>query len=156
LQHCLISSRECFMRANICNRSESLHDSLTKLSFDLISLYHPLGGITNLKYKLLCFLTYNKKNSKIKALDFKNRCCHLGLCLRLILFHWNILDIKYPSISTYWFYSHSPSLENGATTLKLMIELTFSFLNVKKSKRSSFKFFFSILHLDLETLKHMF
>jgi hypothetical protein len=27
----------------------------------LIGRYHPLDGITNLKYTLLCFLTYNKK-----------------------------------------------------------------------------------------------
>ncbi len=26
-----------------------------------MGLYHPLGGDTNLKYKLLCFLTPNKK-----------------------------------------------------------------------------------------------
>jgi hypothetical protein len=58
------------MRKNIRNRSESLHDSLTKLSFDLIGLYHPLGGITNLKYKLLCFLTYNKKNFEQKGTSF--------------------------------------------------------------------------------------
>ncbi len=27
----------------------------------LMGLYHPLDGDTNLKYKLLCFLTHNKK-----------------------------------------------------------------------------------------------
>jgi len=54
-----------------------------------IGLYHPLDGITNLKYKLLYFLTPNKKNSKRKALAFNwDRCCHLALCLRLILFHY--------------------------------------------------------------------
>ncbi len=53
-----------------------------------MGLYHPLDGDTNLKYKLLCFLTPNKKNSKRKALAFNlNRCCHLVLGLRLILFH---------------------------------------------------------------------
>ena len=55
----------------------------------LIGLHHPLEGITNLRYKLLCFLTPNKKNSKRKALAFNwDRCCHLVLCLWLIHFHW--------------------------------------------------------------------
>jgi hypothetical protein len=54
----------------------------------LIGLYHPLDG-TNLKYKLLCFLTPNKKIPKRKVLVSNwYRCCHLVLCLRLILFHW--------------------------------------------------------------------
>jgi hypothetical protein len=44
--------------------------------------HHSLGGITNLKYKLLCFLTPNKKNSKRKALAFnRDRCGHLALPL---------------------------------------------------------------------------
>ena len=52
-----------------------------------MGLYHPLDGKTNLKYKLLCFLTPNKKISKRKALAFnQDRCCHLALCLQLILF----------------------------------------------------------------------
>jgi hypothetical protein len=37
----------------------------------LIGLYYPLDGITNLKYKLLCFLTLNKKNFKEKGTSFK-------------------------------------------------------------------------------------
>jgi hypothetical protein len=53
-----------------------------------MGLYHPLDGNINLKYKLLCFLTPNKKLSKKKALAFnRERCCHQALCLRLILFH---------------------------------------------------------------------
>jgi hypothetical protein len=56
---------------------------------------HPLDGNTNLKYKLLCFLTPNKKNSKRKALAFnQDRCCHLALCLRLILFHYLALRVN--------------------------------------------------------------
>ncbi len=35
-----------------------------------IGLYHPLDGIANLKYKLLCFLTPNKKNFKEKGTSF--------------------------------------------------------------------------------------
>jgi hypothetical protein len=54
-----------------------------------IGLYHPQDGTTNLKYKWLCLLTPNKKNSKRKALAFnRDRCCHLALCLQLILFHY--------------------------------------------------------------------
>ncbi len=53
-----------------------------------MGLYHPLDGVTNLKSKLLYFLTPNKKISKRKALAFnRNRCCHLAFCLWLILFH---------------------------------------------------------------------
>jgi hypothetical protein len=53
-----------------------------------MGLYHLLDGDTNLKYKLLSFLTPNKKISKKKALAFNRvRCCHLALCLWLIVFH---------------------------------------------------------------------
>ncbi len=53
-----------------------------------MGLDHPLDGVTNLKYKLLYFLTPNKKNSKRKALAFnRDISCHLSICLRLILFH---------------------------------------------------------------------
>jgi hypothetical protein len=36
-----------------------------------MGLYHPLDGVTNLKYKLLYFLTPNKKNFKEKGASFK-------------------------------------------------------------------------------------
>ncbi len=53
--------------------------------------YHPLDGITYLKYKLVSFWTPNIKISMRKALAFNwNRCCHLALCLLLILFHSNL------------------------------------------------------------------
>ncbi len=56
-----------------------------------MGLYHPLDGITNLKYKLLYFLTSNKKISKRKALAFnRDRCCHVAICLWLILIHYSI------------------------------------------------------------------
>jgi hypothetical protein len=35
-----------------------------------MGLYHPLGGDTNFKYKLLCFLTPNKKKFKEKGTSF--------------------------------------------------------------------------------------
>ncbi len=53
-----------------------------------VGFYHPLDGITNLEYKLMCFLTPNKKISKRNVVAFNwDRCCHLELCLQLILFH---------------------------------------------------------------------
>ncbi len=60
-----------------------------------MGLYDPLDGITNLKYKLLYFLTPNKKNPKRKALAFNwDRCCHLAICLLLILFYCSeMLDL---------------------------------------------------------------
>ncbi len=36
----------------------------------IIGLYYPLDGITNLKYKLLYFLTPNKKDFKEKGASF--------------------------------------------------------------------------------------
>jgi hypothetical protein len=69
----------------------------------LIGLYHPPIGVTNLKYKLSCLITPNKKISKWKALAFnRDRCCHLALCLGLIFIHWSsklIADIFPPSTS---------------------------------------------------------
>ncbi len=35
-----------------------------------MGLFHPLDGITNLKYKLLYFLTPNQKNFKEKGTSF--------------------------------------------------------------------------------------
>ncbi len=52
-----------------------------------MGLYPPPDGITNLKYKLLYFLTPNKKKSKRKVLAFnRDRCWHLAICLQLVLF----------------------------------------------------------------------
>ncbi len=38
-----------------------LQEGVMEKSLLLMGLYHPLDGITNLKYKLLYFLTPNKK-----------------------------------------------------------------------------------------------
>ncbi len=57
-----------------------------------IGLYHPLDGTTNHKYKLMHFLTtkYFFCNDK-KTLAFnRDRCCHLALCLQLILLTYRI------------------------------------------------------------------
>ncbi len=51
-------------------------------------LCHPPDGSTSPKYKLLCFITTTKICKVKNALAFNwDRCCHLGLCLRLIPFH---------------------------------------------------------------------
>ncbi len=56
-------------------------------SFCPMGLYHLLDGITNLKYKLLYFLTPNITNSKRKALALnRDRCCHLVICLHLLFY----------------------------------------------------------------------
>jgi hypothetical protein len=54
-----------------------------------IGLHHPQDGVTNPKYKLLHFIQLTKFFCKDKnALTFNwDRCCHLALCFRLILFH---------------------------------------------------------------------
>ncbi len=70
----------------INNMENSSFPSESKLK-QTMGLYHPLDGITNLKYKLFYFLTTIEKISKRKALAFNwDRCCHLAICLRLILF----------------------------------------------------------------------
>ncbi len=72
-----------------CSFAKIAHWKFNKaLCSVLIGLYHPLDGVTNLKYKLLCFLTPNKKISKRNAQAFnRDRHWHLVLCLQLILFH---------------------------------------------------------------------
>jgi hypothetical protein len=55
-----------------------------------IGLHHPLDGVTNPEYKLLRFIQLTNFLQEKKALAFnRDRCCHLALCLRLILFHWH-------------------------------------------------------------------
>jgi hypothetical protein len=55
--------------------------------WNLIRLCRPLDDITNAKYKLLHFLTTKFFYKEKKALAFnRDRCCHLALCLQLILF----------------------------------------------------------------------
>jgi hypothetical protein len=62
--------------------------SIYLVSVLITGLYRPLEGLTYLKCKLLCFLTPNKIIFKGKVLAFNlDRCCHLALCLQLILFH---------------------------------------------------------------------
>ncbi len=68
-----------------------------------MGLNHTLDGVTNLKYKLLHFLTTNFFCKEKKALAFNgDRCCHLVLCLQLILFHYALGVINYaPRIINY-------------------------------------------------------
>ncbi len=66
------------------------------LAHALIGLHHPLDGITNREYKLLCFIQLSIFCKEKKTLAFnRDRCCHLALCLRLILFHWSSLPQKH-------------------------------------------------------------
>jgi len=47
---------------------------------------------------LLYFLTPNKNDFKEKGTSFyRDRCCHLAICLQLILFHcsWTIFALAY-------------------------------------------------------------
>ncbi len=81
----------------ICFNSSVQLFSWCRIHNTLMGLYHPLDVVTNLKYKLLHFLTLHNNISKRKALAFnRDRCCHLVICLRLILFHsfvtyeWNL------------------------------------------------------------------
>jgi hypothetical protein len=65
----------------------------------LIGLYHPLDGVTNPKYRLLCFLTTKFLCKEKKALAFnQDRCCHLVLCLWLIVFHYLSIIFTFASI----------------------------------------------------------
>ncbi len=53
-----------------------------------IGLHHPLDGVTNPEFKLLHFIQVAIFCKEKKALAFnQDRCCHLVLCLQLILFH---------------------------------------------------------------------
>ncbi len=79
-----------------------------------MGLYHPIDGDTNLKYKLLFLLTPSKKISKRKALALnRDRCCHLALCLQLILFHQNQSKCAFPlyflNFRFLFFFSNSHS-----------------------------------------------
>ncbi len=90
-----------------------------------IGLYHPLNGDTNLKYKLLCFLILNKKISKRKALAFyRDRCCHLVLCLRMILFHCDTIG--------HWGQNHNFS----RLLLIFILEKAVAFVSVSHSHPS--------------------
>jgi hypothetical protein len=60
---------------------------LCNLGMDPMGVDHPLDGVTNRKYKLLHLLTTIIFCKEKKALAFnRDRCCHLVLCLQLILF----------------------------------------------------------------------
>ncbi len=56
-------------------------------AYQPIGLYHPLDGVTNPKFTLLCFLAFFWKEKKAPAYNW-DRCCHLAPCLQLIHFHW--------------------------------------------------------------------
>jgi hypothetical protein len=58
--------------------------------FTECQLHHPLDGTFIPEYELLCFIQLPKFFCKEeKALAFnRDGCCHLALCLQLILFHF--------------------------------------------------------------------
>ena len=57
-----------------------------------IGIYHLLYGVTSTKYKLSRFLTTNFLCKEKNTLTFnRDRCCHLALCIWLILFHWEFI-----------------------------------------------------------------
>ncbi len=59
-------------------------------------LCHPPDGSTSPKYKLLCFITTKKICKEKNALAFNwDRCCHLVLCLQLILTNWFPCHFRY-------------------------------------------------------------
>ncbi len=67
---------------------ELLHSLQHSTMCQTIGFCPPLDGVTNPKYKLLCFSTSNIFCKEKKAPAFnQDMCCHLALCLQLILFH---------------------------------------------------------------------
>jgi hypothetical protein len=55
----------------------------------LIGLHSLVDGIINSWYMLLSFITVIFLCKEKKALAFnKDSCCHLALCLGLIILHW--------------------------------------------------------------------
>ena len=62
--------------------------------FCLIGLYQPLDGLNNPKYKLCFIQPTNFFCKEKKALAFnRDRCCHVALCLRLILFYYIAISL---------------------------------------------------------------
>jgi hypothetical protein len=94
-----------FVCKSVCVLISLLFFSLSVLCLSVSSmgLHHPLEGITNPKYKLLHFwATKMKLYKEKKALALnRNRCCHLVLCLQLILFHCVCLSIMPACLSMF-------------------------------------------------------
>ncbi len=69
-----------------------------------IGLQHPLYGITNPRYTLLRFIQLTNFFCKEKkALAFnQDRCCHLALCLWLILFHCSFFGLFLTNLKLGW------------------------------------------------------
>jgi hypothetical protein len=87
---CRILHATFCMRDSACNMHLWRQGSQIMQIVMAIGLYHPLDGITNPKYKLFYFLTTNVFCKEKKALILNlDRCCHLVLCLLLILFHFH-------------------------------------------------------------------
>ncbi len=84
-----VSSWRRDIQHNDIYQNDTQHDSILTAVWHPIGLHHPLDGVTNPEYKLLRFIQLTKffcKEKKAFALNW-DTCCHLALCLRLILFH---------------------------------------------------------------------
>jgi len=90
-----------------------------------IGLHHPLDGVTNPEYKLLRFMQLNFLLREEGTIAFnRDRCCHLVLCLQLILFHW----MAYTSLPT-------PRVEKLGQVFILLASSFFARLSITKEKQ---------------------
>ena len=90
VKSCCISSHPgCFYMYIMISMDTTVVLNVIRKIMAAMGLHHPLDGVTNYEYKLLCFIQLtNFFCKKKRALAFnRDRCCHLALCLRLILFH---------------------------------------------------------------------
>ncbi len=96
-----------------------------------IGLHHPLDGVPNSEYKLLCFIQLIKyfcKDQKARAFN-RDRCCHLALCLQLILFHY---PTKYARYRLVFDMYHLVSFSKHYLTTKISIKAR---LNLQSSSQ---------------------
>ncbi len=109
---------------------------------NVIGLHHPLDGITNLEYKLMCLIQltifFVKRRSQL-AFN-RDRCCHLALRLQLILFHST--KCLWPSVIQLSFI-----LSNAVAPRQILLALVFfekvgyrvkTFLRQRNKKESFF------------------
>jgi hypothetical protein len=109
-------------------------------TYDQIRLYRTLECVTNPKYKFLHFLITIIFYKDKRALAFnQDSCCHLALCLWLILFHYYISDYDFGH-TFLLLKSDSDVQETGLSFFKFQIEGKFKkycllFLEEKHDRR---------------------
>jgi hypothetical protein len=85
---------------------DSSYCTKTTTEATTIGLHHPLDGVTNPECKLLHFIQLTKLVCKNKmALAFNlDRCCHLALCVQVILFHLQLFlpFTHFHKLSCFW------------------------------------------------------